>query len=121
MMEGNLNKNNKAGLLPKGKSRLFSWLQLISILFVIWLFAVYIGPRLEKYIPGMSTMTQVIENQSINANAYFYTEIEETYQGERYLRESLAHSNSKNVSFTWPFLSGIFLCIAILSFGYRYM
>ena len=47
-----------------------------ACLLAIVLFMFYIGPRLEKH-PWLQPMVQFIDERDINANMYFYTEVEE--------------------------------------------
>lgn len=72
-------------------------------------------------IPNMRQLVTVIEEQDINSSAYFYTEIEASYEGERYLREALAREIPEEAGLTWPFISAIVICIGLLALGFRYL
>ena len=72
------------------KSRIRAWAVLGLCLAMIWGFGVYIGPWAADRIPMMKKIVDVIEEQDINSSAYFYTDTEASYEGERYLRESIA-------------------------------
>ncbi len=106
---------------PDNSSRLRSWIILASVLFSVWIFAVYLGPWLENHIPLMDEIVKVVEEQDINANAYFYTEIEASSDGEQFLRGSLEHTGRDDYGVTFAFISGVILCILILFFGYWFM
>ena len=90
-------------------------------LFIIWGFGAFVGPWLADEIPIMREIVGVIEEQDINSSAYFYTEIEASYEGERYLRESLAREVPEQSGLTLPFISAIVICIALLALGFRYL
>ena len=47
-----------------------------ACILAIVLFMFYIGPRLEQH-PAIQPMVQFIDERDINANMYFYTEVEE--------------------------------------------
>ena len=89
--------------------------------FMIWGFGALVGPWLVEKIPTMREIVNVIEEQDINSSAYFYTEIEASYEGERYLRESLVREAPEQSGLTLPFISAIVICIALLALGFRYL
>ncbi len=102
-------------------SRIRAWTVLSLCLFMIWGFGVFLGPWLADQIPAMRDIVQVIEEQDINSSAYFYTEIEASYEGERYLRESLAREAPEHSGLTLPFISAIVICVGLLALGFRYL
>ncbi len=97
------------------------WTILLSTLFLLWLFGVAIGPWLQHHIYGMDQIVQVIEEHDIDAGAYFYTEIEGSYAGEKYLRQALEMGAPEQFGLTIPFLSGIFFCFLLLFLGWKYL
>ena len=103
------------------KSKIRAWATLGLCLVMIWGFGALVGPWLIEKIPIMEEMVTVIEEQDINSNAYFYTEIEASYEGERYLRESLVREHPEQSGLTLPFLSAIVICIGLLALGFRYL
>jgi hypothetical protein len=103
------------------KSGVRAWAILSLSLFVIWGFGAFVGPWLLEKIPVMNEMVNIIEQQDINSSAYFYTEIEASYDGERYLRGTLAREVPEQSGLTLPFISAIFICIALLVLGFRYL
>lgn len=106
---------------PPRRTRLRAWGTLLATLAVLWAFAVVIGPWVQARVPAIDRAFQTINEQDINANAYFYTEIAASYDGERYLRESRRLTDPEHSGVTLPFLSGIILCIVILGIGFRYL
>ncbi len=104
---------------PMSKTK--GWTILLLTLFFLWLFGVAIGPWLQQHIYGMEQIVQVIEEQDINAGAYFYTEIEGSYAGEKYLRQALEMGSPDHFGLTLPFLSGIFLCFLLLYLGWKFL
>ena len=56
-------------------------------------------------------IVRVIEENDIDSGAYFYTEIEGSYSGEKYLRQSLEMGDPDAFGLTWPFISGIVTCL----------
>jgi hypothetical protein len=48
----------------------------LACILAVVLFIFYIGPGLEKH-PALQPMVQFIDERGINANMYFYTEVEE--------------------------------------------
>jgi hypothetical protein len=106
---------------PPRRSRVRGWSLLICAFASIWLFATVAGPWLEKRIPVFNQIVETIEREDINANAYFYTDIKASYDGERYLRNAITLGDPGQSKVTWAFLSAIGLCIALLWLGYRYL
>lgn len=103
------------------KSKIRGWAVLSLCLAMYWGFGVFLGPWMAERIPVMRDVVTIIEEQDINSSAYFYTEIEASYEGERYLRESLAREVPEQTGFTLPFISAIVICIALLALGFRYL
>lgn len=87
----------------------------------LWLFAVVVGPWLQHHIYSMDDIVRVIEENDIDSGAYFYTEIEGSYSGEKYLRQSLEMGDPDAFGLTWPFISGIVTCLVMLCVGFRYL
>ncbi len=108
--------------IPVSKDEMPRWKAYIiffSTLSLIWVFMIYLGPWLETQIPIFSSIVKVIEERELNANAYFYTEIEASYDGERYLVEALKMGVVDNGISNYANLLAIFLCFAILYLGFR--
>lgn len=101
--------------------RLKAWGILGITFFGLWLFAVVIGPWLQHHIYGMDTIVQVIEENNIDSGAYFYTEIEGAYNGEKYLRQSLEMGAPDQFGLTLPFIAGIAACFLLLIIGFKYL
>ncbi len=98
-----------------------AWSILCLTFLFLWFFGVYLGPWLQHHIYGMDAIVQVIEENDIDAGAYFYTEIKASYNGERYLSQSLSMTAPNQYGLTPSFLSGIIICLVILSIGWRYL
>jgi hypothetical protein len=105
----------------KPAPRIRGWIMLAAGVLSIWLFAVVVGPWLEKRIPVFNEIVETIEEQDIDAGAYFYTEIKASYEGERYLKNALALQAPEQSGLTWPFLSAVGFCILLLWLGYRFL
>lgn len=103
------------------KERIKAWSLLVSVCLFIYSFGVFIGPWLQQYIYGMDKIVQVIEENGIDAGAYYYTEIEGAYEGQQYLTQTLQLMAPEHYGLTLPFLSGIVICLLILYFGLRTM
>ena len=98
------------------------WGALALFLAAIWLFGAVIGPALQHKIPIMDQMVKIAEEQDIDMGAYFYTEIEASYDGERYLRDALQFSNPEGSGgFTWSFILSVVICLLMLALGFRYL
>jgi len=80
-----------------------------------------IGPWGQENIPVFREIVQVIDEQDINSNAYFYTEIEASYEGEQYLRESIEFAGHRDAKFNLIFMSGVLLSLVILYLGFRFL
>ena len=105
----------------KQSSRLRAWGLLAIGFFCVWVFAFVVGPWIQDSIPTFRKIVHVIEEREIDAGAYFYSEVKESYEGEQYLLESLRLGAPEEVGFTLPFVGGIVLCVVILWIGYRYL
>ena len=95
------------------------WAVLLTVCCFVYLFAVKIGPWLLPHIWGLEKIAEVVEEQNIDAGAYYYTEIEGAYQGQQYLSQSLQLMAPDHYGLTLPFLLGIALCLLILYFGMK--
>ena len=105
----------------RAMSRAKAWGILGLTFFVLWLFAVAVGPWLQHQIYGLDEIVAVIEENDIDSGAYFYTEIEGSFTGEKYLRQSLEMGDPDEFGLTWPFISGIVTCLVMLCVGFRYL
>ncbi len=72
-------------------------------------------------IPMFKKIVHVIEEQDINSNAYFYTEIKASYDGEQYLRDSIKFAGHRDAEFNLIFMSVVALSIVILCLGFWYL
>lgn len=97
------------------------WGVLLSVIAGLWFFAFRLGPMLEDRIPVFDRIVQTIEHQDIDAGAYFYTEIDAAYDGERYLKQATQPPESERTSSVLPPLSGILICLVLLALGFRYL
>jgi hypothetical protein len=118
-----MKKSENKDKLPEESHRFRAkpWLKLAFGFGLVWLFIFVICPWATDYIPLMPQIVQTIEERDINANAYFYTEIEASYDGEQYLRNSLELSAPQEIGLTLPFVLSIVLCILLLWIGYKYL
>ena len=98
-----------------------AWGVLLGVLGLLAVFAFYAGPWLQKQVPILDEMFTLIEEQDINSNAYFYTDIEASYDGERFLRGAIRLADEKEARLNIPFIAGLICCILILGLGYRFM
>ena len=103
--------------MPKAKA----WSILGMTFCLLWLFGAVVGPWLQHHIYSMDEIVQVIEENDIDSGAYFYTEIEGAYTGEKYLRQSLEMAAPEQFGLTLPFISGIVICLVMLCVGFKYL
>ena len=103
------------------RSKVKGWTIFLLTIFLLWFFGVAIGPWLQHHIPGVDQIVQEIEEQDIDAGAYFYTEIEGSYAGGNYLRQAVKMGAPDQFGLTFPFLSGVFICLLLLFLGWRYL
>ncbi|MCG8618436.1 MAG: hypothetical protein MI802_19635 [Desulfobacterales bacterium] len=101
------------------KSKAKAWLVLMGTMAALWLFATVIGPYGEKHIPMFNTIVETIEARDIDSGAYFYTEIDASYDGQRELLGSIAMKAPEQYGFTTPFISGMVICLLILIIGFK--
>lgn len=102
-------------------ARAKAWSILALTFFSLWLFGALIGPWLQHHIYGMDDIVQVIDENNIDSGAYFYTEIEGSYTGEKYLRQSIQMAAPDQFGLTLPFASGIVACLVLLAIGFKYL
>ncbi len=102
-----------------GMDKKKGWAILCSVCAGLYLFGVKIGPWLQGHIWGMDKIAKVIDEQNIDAGAYYYTEIEEAAEGYQYLSQTLQTMAPDQYGLTLPFLLGIALCLLILYFGMK--
>jgi len=103
------------------RSRLRAWGVLLLSLFLLWVFAVAVGPWLRPHIPYLDQIVTVAEEQDIDMGAYFYTEIEASYDGEQYLKGALDLGAPGEATFNPLAVAGLVLCLFILWLGFRYL
>ena len=111
----------KKATLNRPMPRAKAWSVLALTFFSLWLFGAVIGPWLQHHIYSMDDIVQVIEENDIDSGAYFYTEIEGSYTGEKYLRQSLQLAAPDQFGLTLPFASGIAACLVLLAIGFKYL
>ncbi|MDO9567169.1 MAG: hypothetical protein Q7J15_10565 [Candidatus Desulfaltia sp.] len=63
---------------------------LLACILAIALFMFYIGPALEQ-TPALKPIMQVIDERGINANMYFYTEVEEFSEANINMNNTMAY------------------------------
>ena len=93
---------------------------LIAFSLLIWVIGAT-GPWVQNSIPIYRQIVQVIEEQDINSNAYFYTEIEASYEGETYLRESIAFAGHKDAKWNLTLISVVALSLLIIGVGFWFL
>ena len=113
--------NQQGEFNTKERSRFKSWFILISVLLLVGVFAFVAGPWFQHQVPFVDEMFTLIEEQDINSNAYFYTDIEAAYDGEKYLKNAIRLADEKEARFNIPFIFGLICCLLILWLGYRLM
>jgi hypothetical protein len=102
-------------------SKIKSWSILLISFGLIAIFAFAIGPWFQKQVPIVDEMFTLIEEHDINSNAYFYTDIEGAYDGEKYLKNAIRFSDEKEARLNIPFIAGLICCILILWIGYKFL
>ena len=103
--------------MPRKKA----WSILTLTFFSLWLFGAVIGPWLQHHIYTMDNIVQIIDENGIDSGAYYYTEIEGAYSGKAYLNQALQMARPDQFGLTWPFVSGIVACLALLAIGFKYL
>jgi hypothetical protein len=113
--------NGEDVILATGRreSKARDWAILGLTLLGLWVFAAYIGPWGEEHIPVFNSIVDTIEARDIDSGAYFYTEIEASYDGPRELYGSIEMMAPDRYGFTWPFITGLVICFMILFFGFK--
>ena len=94
--------------------RIRGYLLLAGAFLLLWIFAQYAGPWLSSRIPVFNEIVQLVDEREINANAYFYTEIEASYDAERYLNGALELSPAEGGRVGWFFVAGVAYCLVLL-------
>lgn len=103
------------------QSKIKAWSILLVSLGLVVLFAFVIGPWFQKQVPIVDEMFTLIEAHDINSNAYFYTDIEASYDGANYLKNAIRLSDEKEARLNIPFIAGLICCILILWVGFKYL
>jgi hypothetical protein len=102
-------------------SKIKSWSMLLLSMGLIATFAFAIGPWFQKQVPIVDEIFTLIEEHDINSNAYFYTDIEGAYDGEKYLKGAIRHADEKEARLNIPFIVGLICCILILWVGFKFL
>ncbi len=103
------------------RTRLRAWGLLTFYFALIWVFGAFVGPWMIQSIPTFKQIVQVIEEQDINSNAYFYTEIEASYDGEIYLSDSIRFAGHRDAEFNLIFMSVVAFSIVFMCLGFWYL
>ena len=104
--------------MKTNKSKIKGWLTLVTVLAALWGFATVVGPWGEEHIPVFNEIVDTIEARDIDSGAYFYTEIEASYRGEKELLGGLQLKQPDQSGWTLPFISGVISCLLILTIGF---
>ena len=102
---------------PMSKTK--AWIILGTTLVMLWGFAQVVGPWGESHIPVFKEIVEVIKARDIDSGAYFYTEIEASYTGERALRDAQILKRPDQFGMTLSFASGVVISLLILYFGFK--
>ena len=102
--------------LPNKKK---GWAVLVLVFGSLWLFMAVIGPWGQTHIPVFKDIVEVIETRDIDSGAYFYTEIDASFDGQRELLGGIRLKEPEKAGFTWPFISGMVICFVILIIGFK--
>ncbi len=82
---------NKDTMMPKSfRTIATGWLKLLVAVLIILGFMFYVGPWIEK-TDFYSPVVQGIDRFGINANAYYYTDVDQCGEGGHYIRASLEY------------------------------
>lgn len=76
---------------PSAKGKLKGWLYLAAFIASLFLFGEVIGPW-GLQLPYFNRVAQYIEDNNINANAYYYTEVAEFSEADFALRALLGEN-----------------------------
>ncbi len=95
------------------------WIVLLSSIVIIFLSGIWFIPAIGENIPILSDIVKVAKDNQIDVGAYFYTEIEQSYEGEHNLRDSI--SAREDINGLIMSICGIIVCLVILLIGYRYL
>ena len=68
---------------------------LVGFILLIWIFLYYIGPWAAN-IPMVRPLLKFIEENEIDAGAYYYTDVEEFAEAEFAINQSMTYSPKKN-------------------------
>ncbi|MGI9558537.1 MAG: hypothetical protein ACR2NQ_02560 [Thermodesulfobacteriota bacterium] len=66
-----------------------AWAILLAGFACLWLAVFVAAPRLAKLIPLFEQMAQAAEERNIDASAYFYSELEISYEAERLIGDAV--------------------------------
>jgi hypothetical protein len=103
------------------RNRIKGWAALFIWIFCIWGFIFYAGPWLQNSIPVWKELTAVAKEKDIDTTAFFYSENKESYEAERYLRETMDSAKPYGHGFDGKFILGILTCFSILIIGYFFL
>ena len=101
------------------QAKIKGWLTMGAVLCLLWGFAQVVGPWGEAHIPVFNEIVDTIKARDIDSGAYFYTEIEASYTGERALRDAQILKRPDQFGFTPSFISGVLLSLVILIVGFK--
>ncbi|MBW1898843.1 MAG: hypothetical protein JRI61_07270 [Deltaproteobacteria bacterium] len=65
---------------------------LFSSILAIWFFMFYLAPGLEKLI-NLTPIAECIDERGIDANMYFYTEVDEFSEAAFYMENTMKYSS----------------------------
>jgi hypothetical protein len=80
---------------PKPMDRLYAWLKLIGITAGVIAFFVVLGP-IGRELPLFKPIADYITEHDINANAYYYTEVEEFADADFHMQNFVVRSLYKD-------------------------
>jgi hypothetical protein len=91
------------------------WSLVMAALFVLGIILLYSSAPAVK-------LFKTVEEQDIHAGAYFYTELEQTYEAESHIRQSMENSKwNKPIPVTIAIVVAVALIAVIFFIGYKYL
>ena len=107
--------------LKKPRSLAKGWAALFLCILLTWAFTFYLVPWMQNNIPVMKRLAEVVKERDIDTTAFFYSENKESYEAERYLKDTFDLKKPKGYGVDGFFILGILFCIVILMIGYRFL
>lgn len=119
--KGRQDKNALKTIGDTSRPRLRKWGFLLLGVACVAAFIFFLAPWIRDSVPALNQIARTSEELGIDPEALIYSEMELSYDSEMYIKGAVELNASEHSGLTFPLAASVFLCIAILVLGYKFL